>query len=83
MRQRRTSLLRVRWTLLILIEASSLATWRGKVAATKNVPPHSGAEGGDLMRFYTKQHQYYCGIDLHARRMYTCALADEPLSWLG
>jgi hypothetical protein len=26
------------------------------------------------MRFYTKQHQYYCGIDLHARRMYICVL---------
>ena len=26
------------------------------------------------MRFYTKQHQYYCGIDLHARTMYLCIL---------
>src|SRR5437773_4739161 len=26
------------------------------------------------MRFYTAQHQYYCGIDLHARRMYICVL---------
>jgi transposase len=24
------------------------------------------------MRFYTKQHQFYCGIDLHARSMYVC-----------
>jgi Transposase len=24
------------------------------------------------MRFYTKQHQTYCGIDLHARTMYVC-----------
>ena len=24
------------------------------------------------MRFYTQQHQYYCGIDLHARKMYVC-----------
>lgn len=22
------------------------------------------------MRFYTKQHPFYCGIDLHARTMY-------------
>lgn len=22
------------------------------------------------MQFYTGQHQYYCGIDLHARTMY-------------
>jgi transposase len=26
------------------------------------------------MRFYTQQHQYYCGIDLHARSMYVCVL---------
>jgi transposase len=33
------------------------------------------------MRFYTKQHPYYCGIDLHARTMYVCILdqAGEPL----
>ncbi len=26
------------------------------------------------MRFYTQQHQYHCGIDLHARSMYVCIL---------
>jgi hypothetical protein len=26
------------------------------------------------MRFYTNQYRYYCGIDLHARRMYVCVL---------
>ena len=26
------------------------------------------------MRFYTGQHRYYCGIDLHARTMYVCVL---------
>jgi len=26
------------------------------------------------MRFYTQQHQHYCGIDLHARSMYVCIL---------
>ena len=26
------------------------------------------------MRFYTKQHKFYCGIDLHARKMYLCIL---------
>ena len=26
------------------------------------------------MRFYTKQHKFYCGIDLHARTMYLCVL---------
>src|SRR6266571_7572930 len=33
--------------------------------------------GGDLMRFYTKQHQFYCGIDLHARTMSLCILNQE------
>ncbi|PLX98988.1 MAG: IS110 family transposase [Desulfuromonas sp.] len=26
------------------------------------------------MKFYTKQHQFYCGIDLHADAMYVCVL---------
>ena len=26
------------------------------------------------MRFYTKQHRFYCGIDLHAKKMYVCVL---------
>jgi transposase len=29
------------------------------------------------MRFYTKQHRHYCGIDLHARTMYVCILDAE------
>ena len=29
------------------------------------------------MRFYTTQHQFYCGIDLHARSMYICILNQE------
>jgi transposase len=29
------------------------------------------------MRFYTNQHQFYCGIDLHARSMYVCILSQE------
>src|ERR671931_632209 len=29
------------------------------------------------MRFYTQQHQFYCGIDLHARTMYVCILNQE------
>ena len=29
------------------------------------------------MRFYTQQHRYYCGIDLHARTMYLCVLNQE------
>jgi transposase len=26
------------------------------------------------MRFYTQEHRYYCGVDLHARSMYVCIL---------
>jgi transposase len=29
------------------------------------------------MRFYTTPHRYYCGIDLHARRMYICVLDGQ------
>jgi len=29
------------------------------------------------MRFYAKQHNYYCGIDLHARTMYGCILDSK------
>lgn len=29
------------------------------------------------MRFYTKQHQYYCGIDLHTKMMYVCIIDPE------
>jgi hypothetical protein len=29
------------------------------------------------MRFYAKSHKHYCGIDLHARKMYLCILDTE------
>jgi transposase len=29
------------------------------------------------MRFYTTQHQFYCGIDLHARSMYGCIVNHD------
>jgi len=29
------------------------------------------------MRFYTTTHQYYCGIDLHARVMYLCIINSD------
>jgi transposase len=32
------------------------------------------------MRFYTQQHQFYCGIDLHARTMYVCLLNQDGAS---
>ena len=29
------------------------------------------------MRFYTQQHAYYCGIDLHTKSMYVCILNQK------
>lgn len=29
------------------------------------------------MKFYTKQHTFYCGIDLHAKSMYLCILNQD------
>jgi len=29
------------------------------------------------MKFYTKQHKHYCGIDLHAKKMYVCIINQE------
>jgi transposase len=29
------------------------------------------------MRFYTNPHQFYCGIDLHARTMYVCIVSHD------
>ena len=29
------------------------------------------------MTFYTKQHKFYCGVDLHAKTMYLCILDRE------
>jgi transposase len=29
------------------------------------------------MRFYTKQHPFYCGLDLHARSMYVCLVSHD------
>lgn len=34
-------------------------------------------KGGSLMRFYTEQHNFYCGIDLHAKFMYLCILTRK------
>jgi transposase len=32
------------------------------------------AQEEDRMRFYNRQHRYYCGIDLHVKTMYVCIL---------
>jgi hypothetical protein len=62
-------------TLLILMQASSLRAQQDKVVApTTHSPPRQGEERRPAMRFYTQQHGYYCGIDLHARAMHVCIL---------
>jgi transposase len=59
---------------LIMIEASPSAYLSGMLALGTTLTHY---RGGDLMRFYTNQHQFYCGIDLHARSMYVCILSQE------
>lgn len=29
------------------------------------------------MQFYTRQHKYYCGIDLHTKKMFICILDEK------
>ncbi len=29
------------------------------------------------MKFYVKQHKYYCGVDLHTRSMYVCIIYEK------
>src|SRR4029453_15476451 len=55
-----------------MIEASSSAYPWGMLAIGNQV-----SYGGDPMRFYTNQHQFYCGIDLHARSMSVCMGSQE------
>jgi hypothetical protein len=50
---------------LILIEAPSSADPGG----TAGVEQTTFSRGGDPRRFYTTPHQFYGGIDLHARTM--------------
>ena len=31
------------------------------------------------MRFYLERHKFYCGIDLHAKKMFLCVLDEQVL----
>ncbi len=31
------------------------------------------------MKFYTKQHKFYCGVDLHAKTLYLCIINKEGI----
>lgn len=34
------------------------------------------------MRFYQQQHAFYCGIDLHAKKLFVCVLDQQcPRRW--
>jgi hypothetical protein len=59
---------------LILIEASPSAYLNGMLALGRTL---THDRGGDLRRFYAKQHPFYCGIDLHARSMYVCIVNQD------
>jgi transposase len=56
---------------LILIEAPSSAYPGGMLRAAKTLVTNKEETS---RRFYTTQHPFYCGIDLHARTMYVCIL---------
>src|SRR5215470_16000612 len=60
---------------LIMIEASplSIPPWYAGLGEKSHLLKRKETS----MRFYTKQHQFYCGIDLHARTMYVCVLSHE------
>ncbi len=62
-----TRLLAVACTRLILIEAPSPAYHRGMLRVAKTLVTNKEETS---RRFYTTQHPFYCGIDLHARTMY-------------
>jgi transposase len=57
-----------------MIEASPSAYPSGTLALGKE--PFTEEEETS-MRFYTTQHPFYCGIDLHARSMYVCVLRQD------
>jgi Transposase len=57
-----------------MIEASSSVYLRGMLVLGTTLTHY---RGGDLRRFYTNQHQFYAGIDLHARSRYVCILDQD------
>jgi hypothetical protein len=59
---------------LIMIEASPSAYPGGMLAVGKS---RCTKEGGDLRRFYTKPHQFSCGIDWQARSMSGCIVSHD------
>src|SRR5688572_1451779 len=63
-----------------LQDAPASQRWLSEVRASATDLTGSGAgpipnEGS--MRFYTGQHRFYCGVDLHARTMYLSILDEH------
>jgi hypothetical protein len=63
-------------------ETEFLPSYTHSVDAAQGLPqvfldkPNPTCTGGSLMNFYAGRHKFYCGIDLHARKMHLCLL-DE------
>src|SRR2546423_2890916 len=51
---------------------SEECTFRHDLRAQAPVP----SRRRPCMNFYTKQHAFYCGVDLHARTLYLCILSQ-------
>src|SRR6266540_2709407 len=72
--------MRVRCDALILIEAPVSGGLGSTALPSKNVFADTTIlfpKRRPQMRFYTRQHLHYCGVDLHARTMYVCVLDQE------
>ena len=57
-----------------MIEASPCADHGGRLALGSTL---THLPGGDLRRFYTTPHPFYCGIALQARSMDVCLVNQE------
>jgi hypothetical protein len=57
-----------------MIEASPSAYPPGMLALGRTLTHN---RGGDLRHFYTTPHQFYRGIDLHARTMSVCIMHHD------
>jgi transposase len=65
---------------MILIEAPVFGGLGSSTLPSKNVFADTTIlfpKRRPRMRFYTRQHRHYCGVDLHARSMYVCVLDQE------
>jgi hypothetical protein len=59
---------------LILVMAFQ---WMKGLECRCHLHPTHSPKGGHAMRFCIQQHQFYCGIDLHARNMYVCIIDQK------